>query len=190
MTRDSNRIIGDIIEINSDIIEKRVKSKSPKIITNIKEKYYRYRLNKVIKGFKSKLIFNKSTLEELLSYINAYYEGKYKCIVKVDIKNLSDDNITTSEIIVNPKDDNLNNVRYYITINKKPEIDLSVSQYYIDGTVIYDKINIENLSNKQNNKDYIYLKYLNDALVDVLTEFINEYLSRFKVKGYTKEVIK
>ena len=188
MNRDnSNRIIGDIIEINSDIIDKRIHSKSKKFITNLKEKYYRYRLNRIIKQFKKKLILNKYNIEELFSYIFTYYQGRYQCIQKIKINNTADNNITVAEVVIDANTDEINNIRYYITINNNPNMDIIISTYKTSGEVDTKTVQIANLYNYKVEDD-IELKYLNTSLVDVLTSFLNEYLDRFKIKGYLKEV--
>lgn len=194
MTRESNRIIGDILEINSDIINKRIESKAPKFITNLKEKYYRYRLNKIIKSFKKKLILDKFNLEELFSYILTYYEGKYKCIQKIrQFTNNNDKNDIYADIVVNEDNSStISSYRYNITIsNDKPNMTITASEYCIDGSVNTMNYKVVNLytDNFKVNTNNNMITVLNNSLVDVLTSFLNEYLERFNNnKGYMKEV--
>ena len=46
---DGTRLIGDFLEINADIVERRFKSKLPRLLANIEEKHSRNKLIKTAK---------------------------------------------------------------------------------------------------------------------------------------------
>ena len=86
MDTNTDRIIGDFLEINADIISKEFKSKLPKFISKIHYNKYKKRLIKSATNLKnSNMILTKENLEELFSYCYNNYppNGSYRSINKV-----------------------------------------------------------------------------------------------------------
>ena len=117
MNRESNRLIGDILEINNDIIRQRVESTSPKFITILKEKHYRRRLDKLIKRFnKQKIILNMSNVNELLVYLYTYNENQYDCIQDIKMTSSFGVDVLVADIIIYPDTSYIKDIKYVINI--------------------------------------------------------------------------
>jgi hypothetical protein len=83
---DSSRIIGDFMEIHSDIIEQEANSKAPKIIKNMRKKKYLKRLKKSIsKLASSKMILDRDNLAEyfIFLYNNFSPNGTFRSTYRV-----------------------------------------------------------------------------------------------------------
>ena len=137
MNNYSNHIISDILEINQDIVNKRNESvKKHKIIGTIKDKYYRFRLDKSIKSMKKhNLMLDKMNLQDLFIYILTYYDGKYKSIEKITDTNLADDNVISVSLVLPSEDPEINNIRYYLTINNKENMEVKTYISSVSGSV-------------------------------------------------------
>lgn len=86
MTNDTNRIIGDFLEINSDIISRQVKSKLPKFISNVVYNRYRKKLRKTVTKLQnSNMVLTKENLAEyfIYCYNNFPPKGSYRSVNKV-----------------------------------------------------------------------------------------------------------
>lgn len=189
MNKDSNRFIGDILEINSDIINQRIESKSPKFITNIKEKIYRRKLDKIIKNIKKqKLILNKFNIQELLYYLYTYNK-RYNIIQSIKVSNISDYNIITSELLIEPES-SFKDIKYVIDVSSREKnMTIFIIMHSENGTVITNTIRVDSLyyNNDSETNINFALKTLNNSLLDILEKFLLEYLERFKYnKGYLK----
>ena len=192
MTKDSNRLIGDVLEINSDIINRRANYKGPKFINNIKEKYYRFRLNKIINKMRH-LILNKFNIIELVTYIETYYKGKYKSIQNISRSHNINGNETINILVkVQSKDPEIDHILYNITIiDNNPNIEISYTIYNTDTSILSITIYVPDLYYKKSKHKLDannIIKILNISLVDILISFLKEYLERYKVHGYMKEV--
>jgi len=83
---DSSRIIGDFMEIHSDIIEEEFNSKSPKFIKRMKKKKYLKRLKKSItKLATSNIILDRDNLAEyfVFLYNNFSPSGTFRSTYRV-----------------------------------------------------------------------------------------------------------
>ena len=192
MNRESNRIIGDILEINSDIIKQRVESKSPKIITSIKEKYYRHRLDKLIKRFnKNKIILSTQNVQELLVYLYTYNDKKYKYITNIRMSNNFGLNLLSADLSIDPDVSYIKDIKYVISISsREDEMNILTIVHRAEGTVITHTVKLLYLSYLDlDNEISIAIAKLNEALLDLLESFLLDYLGRFKKnKGYMKKV--
>lgn len=192
MNRESNRLIGDILEINSDIINQRVESKSPKIITSLKEMYYRHRLEKLIKRFnKDKIILDKSNIHELLVYLYTYKDGKYKDITNIVMKAQFGVDVIVADVSVYPDISYIKDIKYVINISsREEEMNILTIIHRAEGTVLTHTFRLNSLSYFDIDGDLqIAISSLNDTLLNLLESFLLEYLDRYKKnKGYMKEV--
>jgi hypothetical protein len=85
---ENNRIIGDFLEINSDIVQQEFESKLPKFMKKMKSKKLRKRLlDNIDKLRNSNMILGTDNLIELFSYVynNFYPEASYKSIIKCKV---------------------------------------------------------------------------------------------------------
>lgn len=185
---EGSRIIGDIIEINQDIVQWRIDSKAPKFIKNLVEKYYRHRLKKSILSF-DELILDKFNLQELFTYINTYYSGNYRCINSIGNIYKEDDSVTIVKMIIKHDKDIIS---YTITINHEPTINISYAIVGNTGIKHSSRVYVTDLWYDDNaieysDQDYM-LKELNTELVETFKSFLFSYLKRFEDKGYKKEV--
>ena len=191
MNMNSHRIIGDIMEINYDIVENI--TKSPKFISKIKDKYYRYRLIKSIKSFKKKnLILGKMQCQELFAYILSLYNGKYKSILNIDAMTTEESNLSVNVLVNLQNDPIYSKIKYLIGIRDgSPTINIYYTITEVKGVVITSKAIVNDLSYDKEKLELPAvraIKELNDTLVDIMESFLLEYLSNYKTKGYTKEI--
>lgn len=192
MNRETNRIIGDILEINSDIIRQRVESKSPKIITSLKERHYRNRLEKLIKRFnKDKIVLDKSNIQELLVYLYTYNEAKYKEITNIVMKSQFGVDAIVADLLIDPDISYIKDIKYVINISsREEEMSILMIIHRVEGTVLTNTLKLNSLSYFDIDGELqIAVSKLNDTLLNILESFLLEYLERFKHnKGYMKEV--
>ena len=193
MNKDSNRLIGDVLEINSDIVDRILNYKGPKFINIIREKYYRFRLNKIINKMRNHLILNKFNIIELVTYIETYYKSKYKSIQSISRSHNINGNETINVLVkVQPKDPGIDYIIYNIMIiDNDPNNEISYNIYNADVSVLSITIYVPDLYYKKSEPKldaYNIIKILNTSLTDVLVSFLKEYLERYKVHGYMKEV--
>lgn len=194
MNRESNRIIGDILEINSDIIRQRVESKSPKFITGIKERHYRHRLEKLIKRFnKDKLILDKTNIQELLVYLYTYNESQYSVITNIKMSSQFGVDVIVADLTIDPDISYIKDIKYIINISSKEDfMTILMIIHRAEGTVLTNSLKLHNLSYFDIDGELqIGVSKLNDTLLNLLERFLLDYLDRFKKnKGYMKEVRK
>ena len=192
MTKDSNRIIGDILEINSDIIRQRVESTSPKFITKLKESHYRKRLDKAIKNIrKQDMILNKFNIQELLYYVYTYNDIKYDYIQLIKTSNIGNISTITAEFLIENLREDISNIKYVLSVSsKEPNISILNIIHKKDGTVETNTIRIEALYIENKDSDLYYaISILNSYLLEVMEKFLLNYLERFKYnKGYKREI--
>ena len=81
------RIIGDFLETNATILEKKIKSKAPKFISELRHKRDLNKLIKILEKLKnSDYIMKMEQISELFNFIyNNYDEHCYKSIVAIKI---------------------------------------------------------------------------------------------------------
>ena len=171
---DSTRIIGDFLEINADIVERRFKSKLPKILANIEEKHSR---NKLIKSAKkiqeSNMILSIYNLSELFIYTfnNFPPNGKYKSIMISKVVNDSN-NI---EAVIKFED-----IVSIINIDKKENtIDVNITQ---DNNTFFTRCNGLLKNSKKGSRVDIILMRINKELLNTITDYIIETLESYNRK--------
>lgn len=171
---DSTRIIGDFLEINADIVERRFKSKLPKILANIEEKHSR---NKLIKSAKkiqeSNMILSIYNLSELFIYTfnNFPPNGKYKSIMISKVVNDSN-NI---EAVIKFED-----IVSIINIDKKENtIDVNITQ---DNNTFFTRCNGLLKHSKKGSRVDIILMRINKELLNTITDYIIETLESYNRK--------
>lgn len=171
---DSTRIIGDFLEINADIVERRFKSKLPKILANIQEKYSRNKLIKTAKKIQeSNMILSIYNLSELFIYTfnNFPPNGKYKSIMISKVVNDSN-NI---EAVIKFED-----IVSIINIDKKENtIDVNITQ---DNNTFFTRCNGLLKHSKKGSKVDIILMRINKELLNTITDYIIETLESYNRK--------
>lgn len=168
---ENERIIGSCLEINSDIIRMKFEdTKLPKIIINLREKYYRYKLVKSVKKLeKANIPLNKSNLLELFSYIYSNFPpyGSYKSIkqimhVEKESMNIWKTVIRYSEDIVISIDiDYKDETMTLTTIVNDPKTDIRKTYTDYITELRSDKPATKNIING-----------LNDSLIKIIMEYI------------------
>ena len=165
-----NRIIGNCLELNSDILKMRFEDiKTPKPILLIKENYYRYRLKKsVYKLEKANIPLNKENLLELFTYIfnNFPPYGNYKNIKH--IMHVDNENMNIWKAVIRYSED----IVYSIDIDNNDDV-------FIVAIVVKDEDNSrftttaylkELYSKKENIHNHIY--NLNKLLINIIKDYI------------------
>lgn len=171
---DSTRIIGDFLEINADIVERRFKSKLPKILANIEEKHSRNKLIKTAKKIReSDNTLNLYNLSELFIYTfnNFPPNGNYKSIMiskVVDEGNIIEAVIKFEDIVS------------IINIDKKENtIDVNITQ---DNNTFFTRCNGLLKHSKKGSRVDIILMRINKELLNTITDYIIETLESYNRK--------
>ena len=171
---DGTRLIGDFLEINADIVERRFKSKLPKILANIEEKHSRNKLIKTAKKIQeSNMILSIYNLSELFIYTfnNFPPNGKYKSIMISKVVNDSN-NI---EAVIKFED-----IVSIINIDKKENtIDVNITQ---DNNTFFTRCNGLLKHSKKGSKVDIILMRINKELLNTITDYIIETLESYNRK--------
>ena len=193
MNQNSDTIIGDILEINNDIVKNRIDYKGPKFIANIKEKHYRKRLDKLIKSFnKNKIILNKNNILELFLYLYTYNENTYPYVQDIKMSTgLNNSKLILSEMSVDLNDNNINDIKYIVNVPNNEELmNILIIIHYSNGTNLTESVKTPNLAVFDLETDIVFaISKLNESLVEVLELFLYRYLARFETnKGYMKKV--
>ena len=172
----NGRIIGDFLEINADIVQKRFKSKLPSFLANIDEKYYRNKLIKRAKKMKnSNMILSIYNIYELFvyTYNNFPPDGKYKSIWRSKIM-VSDNNVEAEAVI---KFDNITSI---ISIDKNEEtLDVNILE---ENNQYYTRCNKLLKHSKKGSKIDILLMRINKELLNIITDYIIETLEAYNRK--------
>lgn len=176
MNIEENRLIGDFLEINADIISKKFKSKLPKFISNIYYNRYKKRLIKSLNKLKkSNLILNKENLYEFFIYCynNFPPKGSYRSVNKIIYNDNNNDNLKIEGII---KIDNLEAI-----IDLEDDYDgfnISVKNKDL-ATGNYNNFSIHCIRLESNNiiaKEV--LKIINKQLLEDIIIFITDNIDR------------
>lgn len=173
MTEDSNRIIGDFLEINADIISKKAKSNLPEFINNFIYNRYKKRLKKsVYKLQNSNLLLDKSNLSEFFIYCynNFPPNGSYKSVYKVlynetsgKVQAIIKFESLQAIIDIEPDYDGFN-----ISVKDKNIETGNYNNFSIHCDKLYSKLHLAKET----------LELINNRLVKDLTEFIMDNISR------------
>lgn len=171
---DGTRLIGDFLEINADIVERRFKSKLPKLLADIQEKYSRNKLIKTAKKIReSDNTLNLYNLSELFIYTfnNFPPNGNYKSIMiskVVDEGNIIEAVIKFEDIVA------------IIDIDKKENImDVNITQ---NNNTFFTRCGKLLKHNKKDSKVDIILKRINKELLNMITDYIIETLEAYNRK--------
>ena len=169
----TNRIIGDFLEVNASMIEKREKSKFPKFISNYIWKKDRDKLLKNIDTLKnSNYILTLENISELSLYIfNNFDEKRYKSIIKVKVDEL----ITYS---------NMEMIMKFENITAIFDFNSSESTFEIKIMELLDNDNRNNfnftLHKLSSSKNLSILEKINIELKNILCDYIYEIISSYK----------
>ena len=170
----SSRIIGDFLEINSDIVQAEFNSKLPKFIKKYKFRKQRKRLlDNVSKLRDSGIVLETDNIVELFSYIynNFYPETSYKSIEKCKINT----DIEAYEGII--KFDNIVSI---ITIEKDiyPKFNINTKINVSNGISQGINIEIDRLYSDNTKKNDI-LSRVNSELVNVICDYIEDIIKPY-----------
>lgn len=176
----TERIIGDCMEINAEIVEQRFTSKLPKFIARIREKYYRDKLIKIITKLKvaNKPLTSNNLFEFFIYLYNNYPpKGSYKDIgysVIIESSNRLIAKITgekwDGQIKIDLSD--LTKFELYLTVYK--EVNLNTYNFTLKELTV----SLEEVSD--------YVSEMNTIILNNMSDYIIEYLSRFNNNGEEK----
>jgi hypothetical protein len=168
-----NRIIGDFLEVNASMIEKREKSKLPKFISNYIWKRDRNKLLKNIDTLKnSNYVLSLENISELSLYIfNNFDDKKYKSIIKVKIDKL----ITYENMEMLLKFDNITAI-FEFSANETT-FDVKIMELSENDTRNNFNFTLHKLSS---NKSFSILDRINTELKNVLCDYVYEIISSYK----------
>ena len=167
----TNRIIGDFLEVNASMIEKREKSKLPKFISKFIWKKDRNKLLKNIEILRnSGYILSMENLSELGLYVfNNFDEKKYKSIYLVKIDKM----ITYDSMEMVVKFDSITAV--FDFDNNSNTFDIKLLQIMDENKMTYN-FTLHRLINDNNNP---LLFELNEELRNVLCDYIKDIISLY-----------
>lgn len=170
-----NRIIGEFLEINADIVLFQHESKLPGFIKKSWAQWKRNKLKKMVNKLrKSDHILTLENLAELFVYLYNNYppNGSYECIKLCKVLG---DNSNQMEAIIKFADYNC-----VISIDKKdPEFDIAVKRTSSDGSQGF-KIKTDKLYCKNRLVFATQLKEINECLKDVICKYIISILDSYK----------
>jgi len=167
-----DRIIGDFLEVNASMIEKREKSKFPKFIANIIWKNDKKKLLKNIDTLRnSNYYLTMQNISELSLYVyNNFDEKQYKSIFLVKINELiTYDNmemVLKFENITAIFDFNSNDNTFDIKI-----MELNENEERNNYNFTLHRLNVSNIP---------IIKRINDELKNVLCDYIYNIISLYK----------
>jgi len=169
---DKTRIIGDFLEINSDITQAEFESKLPKFLKKFKFRKQRKRLlNNVSKLRESNMILEVDNLIELFSYVynNFYPEASYKCIKKCKLDK------DTYEAMVN-----FDNQVSVIVIDEEiyPKFNISSKIIVRDGVSEGIDIQTDKLFSDNIVKNEILYR-INRELLSVICDYIEDIIKLY-----------
>lgn len=171
--KNTNRIIGDFLEVNAYILEKREKSKFPKFIKN---KIWKKDKDKLIKNIdilrKSNYILTLENISELAYYIFNNFDNKeYKSIIKVKLDELVTYNIMEAIL-------KFENITAIFDINSN-ESTFEVKIMEVLDTE--DRNNFDfTLHRLSSSSNLSILNKINTEMKNVLCDYIYEIISSYK----------
>lgn len=167
-----DRIIGDFLEINADIVQSETNSKLPKFIRKRKSKKTRNKLLKSAKKIKnSNYILTTENLRELFVYVYNNYppKGQYKSIFMVK----ADEEAKNIEAVIS-----FDNCKAIITIEKGISgFDISISEKKSDNYT--ESCNIHCNSLYHDNVRSEILEKINRKLLDDLSNYVIDIISSY-----------
>ena len=167
----TNRIIGDFLEVNASMIEKREKSKFPKFIARFIWKQDKKKLLKNVEVLRnSGYILSMENLAELSLYVhNNFDEKKYKSIFLVKIDKM----ITYDSMEMVVKFDNITAIFDFDSTGAT--FDVKILEL-IDGNKNTYNFTLHRL--KVNNNGELLFK-INEEIRGVLCDYIKEIISLY-----------
>lgn len=180
----NDRLIGDFLEINADIIYQRQISKLPKLFSNMKAKYYHKKLIKRVNRLKkSNYILTRDNLSELFSYIYNNFPpyGSYKSILTSKINNEDATQVEGVILFGSTELKSYTNIYSYKAVisidNEINKMDVMVNLQKGDD---YENLFFEiDKLYSENNKTSEILEILNKQLLDDLTDYILSVISLY-----------
>lgn len=169
------RIIGDFLEINADIVKQEVDSNLPKFLSKLKAKHFRRKLMKRLYKLKStEYILNSKNLSELFTYVfnNFPPMGEYNSIKYSKV--IEDGNSLRSEAVVE-----FDNIKCIITLDSNDKyFGINVSQTLEDDNRVGFNLSLNELyTEKEQYKDII--SKINDKLLEELVSYIESILKNY-----------
>jgi hypothetical protein len=168
----TNRIIGDFLEVNASMIEKREKSKLPKFISNIIWENDKKKLLKNVDTLRnSNYILTMENISELSLYIfNNFDDKKYKSIFLVKVNEL----ITYENMETVVKFDNITAIFDFNSNDNT--FDIKIMEILDNG----NRNNFNFTLHKLHNNTIPIINKINDELRNVLCDYIYEIISLYK----------
>lgn len=180
----TNRIIGDFFEINSDIVYNEHTSKFPKFIARLISKYYRNKLIKKVDELSGdNIILETENVSEIFAYIFSSFppKGKFGCIQLVSFNSINQ--TYTSSISFNVDNDSqISSISGIITIDPlEPGMAIQLISY--NNKNESKGINIQTNTLSSNNPMLSKaFEYLNYNLIETMKEYIKLNLLKFNNK--------
>ena len=170
--KDTHRIIGDFLEVNASMIEKREKSKFPKFISDyIWKKDVKLLLKNVEVLRNSGYILSMENLSELALYVhNNFDEKKYKSIFLVKIDKM----ITYDSMEMVVKFDNITAI--FDFDNNSNTFDIKIMELSKENKNTYN-YTLHRLVSEKNSS---ILYKINEELRNVLCDYIYDVLSLYQ----------
>ena len=170
----TDRIIGDCLEINGDIINRNFNSRFPKFICNIRERYYRNKLIKIVNKIKkSNTPLKACNIYELACYVYNNYipNGTFGCIYKIKYF----DKYNRYNVYVKYDD-----IKAIIMIEDQDHFDLSI-EYYKNNILTASRITLKTM--ETNNTDIKKKVFsINKALTETIADYILNILNGYNRK--------
>lgn len=166
-----NRLIGDCLELNADIIQNEHESKLPKFLAKLRANYYRYKLIKSVKKIEQgNTPLSKDNLMELALYLYNNYRpyGEYKTISYVKYLESTDSYVMKLEVA---KD-----VFSIFTLNEKNASFDAKIKPAVDTT--YD-VSLKELTSDNDDLKH-HLLEINHELLKVITQYIIDTIEEYK----------
>lgn len=169
----TNRIIGDFLEVNADIVSFEHTSKLPKIIKKIISISQRSKLKKSVNKMRKGFILTTDNISELFVYIYNNYppHGSFKSIKTCKI---NDEDAKEIEGVLA-----FDNHQVVITIDKNiPGFDIVVKTRKEDGGIDGISIHIDKMYSDKKHCHDIILK-VNEILLNDLCDYILSVLNNY-----------
>ena len=168
----TDRIIGDFLELNASILQKREQSKFPKFISKFIWNNDKKKLLKQIEILRdSNYIMNLHNISELSFYIfNNFDDKKYKSIFLVKIEKMITYNIIETVI-------KFDNITAIIDINSDVDtFDIKILELDNDNNKNTYNYTLHKMSN--NNDDLLFK--INDLLKETMCDYIYDIINLYK----------
>lgn len=180
----TNRIIGDFFEINSDIVYNEHTSKFPKFIARLISKYYRNKLIKKVDELSgNNMILETENVSEIFAYLYSSFppKGKFGCIRLVSFNSISQTYTSTISFNVD-NDAQISSISGIITIDPlDPGMSIQLISYNSKNESKGINIQTDTLSTNNPMFSKVF-EYLNYNLIETMKEYIKINLLKFNNK--------